>query len=99
MLRLLAVDISLWLCPCDGQIFSQVRIYKYNVVHILYNQTWFVSAFCSPFTGWPAGSAVKRACLRGERPAFESRLGHFVFLTFDFQLNYSSLSFSVDRYG
>ena len=42
------------------------------------------------FTGWPAGSAVKRAVLRGEWPGFESRLGHFVFfITFHSEVNYS----------
>jgi len=45
-----------------------------NVIHILYNQfftTGWFSGFCRLLSGWPAGSAVKRASLRGEWPGLE----------------------------
>ena len=94
--RHLAVAVSL-----RRAIFFQVRMYKHNVVHILYHRTWFVSGFCSLFTGWPAGSAVKRACLRGERPAFESRLAWAILflLHLTFNLIIVLLAFPWIGYG
>lgn len=62
--------------------FLGVICTKYNVIHILSNRIWSISGFCSLLTGWPAGSAVKHAGLRGEWLGFESHVGHFVFFCY-----------------